>query len=180
MIGVDGQYSMNDLKIRCSCILKRVDANELVVMDELWYPDPKAFTNMSFGSDHLLLFSRNCMSMGAYNEVIFEFSVENTGGDSSNPLGEVRKCAVHLITFKDMLQEHDNSASPPISEKTHNPDLEFSEASDETEVPKTRPYETEFLLKEQPNPKRVKFLPLHSARKRHSKLLQPNVTLTRE
>lgn len=60
MIGVDGQYSMNDLKIRCSCILKRVDANELVVMDELWYPDPKAFTNMSFGSDHLLLFSRTC------------------------------------------------------------------------------------------------------------------------
>ncbi|CAN6864422.1 unnamed protein product [Brassica oleracea] len=27
-------------------------------MDELWYPDPKAFANMTFGSDHLLLFSR--------------------------------------------------------------------------------------------------------------------------
>lgn len=81
MIGVDGQYSMNDLKIRCSCILKGVDANELVVMDEIWYPDPKAFTNMCFGSDHLLLFSRTCMSMGAYNEALFEFSIENAKED---------------------------------------------------------------------------------------------------
>ncbi|CAN7034626.1 unnamed protein product [Brassica oleracea var. botrytis] len=42
-------------------------------MDELWYPDPKAFANMTFGSDHLLLFSITCMSMGAYNDSSFSF-----------------------------------------------------------------------------------------------------------
>lgn len=68
-----------------------------------------------------------------------------------------------------MLQEHDSSASPTFSVKTHNPHLEFSEALYEAEVPKRRPYETEFLPKEQPNPKRIKFLPVHSALKRHSK-----------
>ena len=99
MIGGNGQCSMNDVKIRCSCILKRVDAKELVVMDELWYPDPKACANMSFGSDHLLLFSRTCMSMGAYNEFFFQFSIENTKRDSSNPLVEVKKCggAPHYV-----------------------------------------------------------------------------------
>ncbi|CAN6839890.1 unnamed protein product [Brassica oleracea] len=178
MIGVDGQYSMNDLKIRCSCILKRVDdAQELVVMDELWYPDPKAFANMSFGSDHLLLFNRSCMSMGSYNEVFFEFSIENTG-DSSNPLVEVKKSAVHLITFKDMLQEHDSSSSQQFSndnnENIHDPDLELSEASDEAEVPKRRLYGNDFLQKEQPNHKRIKLLPVPSARKRHSKSHQLN------
>ncbi|CAG7891824.1 unnamed protein product [Brassica rapa] len=164
MIGVDGEYSMNDLKIRCSCILKRVDdAQELVVMDELWYPDPKAFANMSFGSDHLLLFSRSCMSMGAYNEVFFEFSIENTNGDSStNLLVEVKKCAVHLITFKDMLQEeHESSSSSQQfsnddNENIHDPDLE---ELDEAGVPKRRPDD---LHKEQPNPKKIKFLPVPS------------------
>ncbi|KFK25992.1 disease resistance protein [Arabis alpina] len=179
MIGVDGQYSMNDLKIHCSCILKGVDASKLVAMDELWYPDPKAFTNMCFGSDHLLLFSRQCMSMGAYNEALFEFSVENTRGDSFKPLGEVKKCAVHLISFKDMIQEQDSAASPQSSsdyEDIHNPYMELSEALDEAEVLKRKPYETEFLHKEQPNPKRIKFLPVPLARKQHSKLHKPNVT----
>nr|VDD33464.1 unnamed protein product [Brassica oleracea] len=68
-------------------------------MDELWYPDPKDFANMTFGSDHLLLFSRTCMSMGAYNEFFFQFSIENTKRDSSNPLVEVKKCggAPHYV-----------------------------------------------------------------------------------
>ncbi|KAG2300279.1 hypothetical protein Bca52824_036751 [Brassica carinata] len=176
MIGGNGQCSMNDVKIRCSCILKGVDAKELVVMDDLWYPDPKAFTNMSFGSDHLLLFSRTCMSMGAYDEVFFEFSIENTEIDSSNPLVEVKKCAVHLITFKDMLHERDSSSSLLFSEHIHNPDLEFSEAFDDPRVPKKRLDEIDYLYKEQPNPKRIKFLPVPSARKRHSKLQQPNET----
>lgn len=162
MIGVNGQYPMNDLKIRCSCVLKRVGAKELVVMDELWYPDPKAFANMSFGSDHLLLFSRSCMSMGDYSEVFFEFSIENIEGDSTNLLAEVKKCAVHLITFKDMLQEHESSSSPRFSndnENVHDPDLELSE--DEAGVPKRRLYENDFLLqKEQPESKRIKFLPV--------------------
>ncbi|VVB14958.1 unnamed protein product [Arabis nemorensis] len=169
MIGVDGQYSMNDLKIRCSCILKGVDANELVVMDEVWYPDPKAFLNMCFGSDHLLLFSRTCMSMGAYNEALFEFSIENTKGDSFKPFGEVKKCAVHLISFKDMMQEQDSAAS----EDFHNPYLDVSEALDEAGVLKRKPYETEFLHKEQP--KRIKFLPVPLVRKQRSNLHQPNV-----
>ncbi|KAL0730084.1 hypothetical protein Bca4012_026177 [Brassica carinata] len=173
MIGVDGEYAMNDLKIHCSCFLKRVDAQELVVMDELWYPDPKPFTNMSFGSDHLLLFSKSCTSMGAYNEVFFKFSIENASGDSTNPLVEVKKCAVHLITFKDMLQEHESSSSQQFSnddENIHDPDLELSEALDKAGVLKRRLYETDFLHKEQPNTKRIKFLPVPSARKPHSNL----------
>ncbi|ESQ41763.1 hypothetical protein EUTSA_v10012455mg [Eutrema salsugineum] len=179
MIGVDGQYPINDLKIHCSCILKDAEACELVVMDEVWYPDPEAFTNMCFRSDHLLLFSRTCMSMAAYKEALFEFSIENTEGDSFNSLGEVKKCAVHLITFKDMLQEHNSSAPPRFSndyENIHNPDLEISDALHEAGVPKRRPYETELMHEEQPNPKRIKNIPVPLTRKRHFKLHQPNVS----
>ncbi|XP_020877774.1 disease resistance protein RML1A [Arabidopsis lyrata subsp. lyrata] len=158
MIGVDGQYPMNNLKIHCSCILKDADDCELVVMDEVWYPDPKAFTNMCFGTDHLLLFSRTCMSMGAYNEALFEFSIENTEGDSFSPLGEVKKCAVHLISFKDMMQEFSND-----SDKIQNSDLDLSKAFDDARLLKRRAYETELLHKEQPRSKRIKFLPVHLA-----------------
>ncbi|XP_019084199.1 PREDICTED: disease resistance protein TAO1-like [Camelina sativa] len=169
MIGVDGKYPMNNLKIHCSCILKDADACELIVMDEVWYPDPKAFTNMYFGSDHLLLFSRTCMSMGAYNEALFEFSIENTEEDSFSPVGVIKKCAVHLISFKDMMQEFSTD-----SEKIQSSDLDISKATDDARVLKRRAYEAEFLHKEQPNPKRVKFRPIPLARKGHSKLYQPN------
>ncbi|XP_010453970.2 PREDICTED: disease resistance protein RPP5-like [Camelina sativa] len=169
MIGVDGQYPMNNLKIHCFCILKDVDACELIVMDEMWYPDPKAFTNMYFRSDHLLLFSRTCMSMGAYNEALFEFSIENTEEESFSPLGVIKKCGVHLISFKDMMQEFSTD-----SEKIQNSDLDLSKATDDARVLKRRAYEAEFLHKEQPNPKRVKFRPVPLARKAHSKLYQPN------
>lgn len=88
----------------------------------------------------------------------------------------MKKCAVHLISFKDMMQEQDSAASPRLSNDIHNPYLELSEALDEAGVLKRKPYETEFLLKEQPNPKRIKFLPVPLARKQRSKLHQPNVT----
>ncbi|EOA23115.1 hypothetical protein CARUB_v10003908mg [Capsella rubella] len=157
MIGADGQYPMNSLKIHCTCILKDADSCELIIMDEVWYPDPKAFPKMCFGSDHLLLFSRTCMSMGAYNEALFEFSIENTGG-SSSPLGEIKKCAVHLISFKDMMRE---------SDRIQNSDLDLSKVFDEARVLNRRAYETEFL-REPPSPKRIKF---HGTEFLH----QPNV-----
>ncbi|KAL0647652.1 hypothetical protein Bca4012_045943 [Brassica carinata] len=56
------------------------------------------------------------------------------------------------------------------------PDLEFSEAFDDARVPKRRLHEAHYLYKKQPNPKRIKFLPVSSARKRYSKLHQPKVT----
>ena len=84
---------------------------------------------------------------------------------------------VHLITFKDMLQEHDSSSSSLLfSENIYSPDLEFSEAFNDARVPKRRLHEAHYLYKKQPNPKRIKFLPVSSARKRYSKLHQPKVT----
>ncbi|XP_010549731.1 PREDICTED: disease resistance protein RML1B [Tarenaya hassleriana] len=118
MVGmdVDGQYPMKDLAIRCRCHFRGGGAydEELVVMDELWYPNPKAFKGMSAETDHLLLFSRSCTSLlQSYSEATFEFSLENLkGGSKVKPPGKIKKCAVHLTSFEDMVKGEEAAVLP--------------------------------------------------------------------